>query len=277
MNKLNLLNTIFLIVITFLFINSISSQEITRENIKDSLINKMPSFSIYKDNYIITGIPTNSSPTNNNADIKYQVSFKQLLFRKSFKYNSYLFGAYTQKAFWDVYRNSSPFDEINFNPGIGLGKPVFNKNNLLKGYLIFMLEHESNGKDSIYSRSWNNISLNYVTKIGRKTEVNLKGWIPFLYKKDNPDLIEYIGIGELKVTHQFIPKKLIFDITVRKGLSRDWKGAIQAQLLYNPFKKSNQYLMLEWFNGYAESLINYSDHVSMIRLGIIVKSNYLIK
>ena len=277
MNKQNFINLLLLFITNVFLINSLSSQAITRENIKDSLINKMPSFSIYKDNYIITGIPTNNSPTNNNADIKYQVSFKQLLFRKSFQHDSYLFLTYSQKAFWDVYRESKPFDEINFNPSLGFGKPVFNKDDHFKGYLIFMIEHESNGRDSIYSRSWNNISLNYITKIGHKTEVNLKGWVPFLYKEDNPDLIEYIGIGELKVTHQFIPKKLIFDITVRKGLSKDWKGAIQAQILYNPFKKSNQYLVLEWFNGYAESLINYSDHVSMIRLGIIVKSNYLLK
>ena len=277
MNKQNSLIVIFSIIITFLFINNLTCQSLTKENIKDSLINKMPSFSIYKDNYFITGVPTNITPTKYNADAKYQISFKQLLFRKSFQHDSYLFLTYSQKAFWDVYRESKPFDEINFNPSLGFGKPVFNKDNHFKGYLIFMIEHESNGKDSIYSRSWNNISLNYITKIGHKTEVNLKGWIPFLYKEDNPDLIEYIGISELKVTHQFIPKKLIFDITIRKGLSKDWKGAIQAQILYNPFKKSNQYLVLEWFNGYAESLINYSDHVSMIRLGIIVKSNYLIK
>jgi len=235
----------------------------------------MPSFSIYKDNYFITGVPTNITPTKYNADVKYQVSFKQLLFRKAFKHNSYLFLTYTQKAFWDIYLYSSPFEEINFNPGLGLGKPIIKDD--LKGYLVFMVEHESNGRDSLNSISWNNVSISYITKIGQKTEVNIKGWIPFLYKKDNPDLMEYIGISELKITHQIIPKKLMLDVTLRKGLSMDWKGAIQIQILYNPFKKSNQYLMLEWFNGYAESLENYSEHVSMIRFGVIVKSNYLLK
>lgn len=275
MDKQYLLNIIFSTVVIFLFINSLTCQTLTKENIKDSLINKMPSFSIYKDNYFITGVPTNTTPTKYNADVKYQVSFKQLLFRKSFSQNSYLFFTYTQKAFWDIYRSSSPFEEINFNPSIGIGKPIIKED--LKGYLVFMIEHESNGRDSIYSRSWSNISLSYITKIGRNTEVNIKGWIPFLYKEDNPDLMEYIGISELKITHQIIPKRLMFDVTIRKGLSWDWKGAVQTQILYNPFKKSNQYLVLEWFNGYAESLTNYNEHVSMIRFGIIVKSNYLIK
>ena len=275
MNKQNSLIVIFSIIITFLFINNLTCQSLTKENIKDSLINKMPSFSIYKDNYFITGVPTNITPTKYNADVKYQVSFKQLLFRKAFKHNSYLFLTYTQKAFWDIYLYSSPFEEINFNPGLGLGKPIIKDD--LKGYLVFMVEHESNGRDSLNSISWNNVSISYITKIGQKTEVNIKGWIPFLYKKDNPDLMEYIGISELKITHQIIPKKLMLDVTLRKGLSMDWKGAIQIQILYNPFKKSNQYLMLEWFNGYAESLENYSEHVSMIRFGVIVKSNYLLK
>ncbi len=276
MNKQNILRIIFSIGTVLLFVNNLLSQTLTEEKIKDSIINKTPSFSIYKDNYFITGFPTNGTPTKYNSDVKYQISIKQLLFRKTFSKNSYLFLTYTQKAFWDIYRESSPFKEMNFNPGLGIGKPII-RDNHLKGLLIFMLEHESNGRDSIYSRSWNNISLNYITKIGSNTEVSIKGWIPFLYKKNNPDLIEYIGLSEVKFTHQIIPKRLMFNITLRKGLSWDWKGAIQTQILYNPFKKSNQYLVLEWFNGYAESLENYSDYVSMIRVGIIIESSYLFK
>jgi len=276
MNKQNILRIIFSIGTVLLFVNNLLSQTLTEEKIKDSIINKTPSFSIYKDNYFITGIPTNSTPTKYNSDVKYQISFKQLLFKKTFSKNSYLFLTYTQKAFWDIYRESSPFKEMNFNPGLGIGKPII-RDNHLKGFLIFMIEHESNGRDSIHSRSWNNISLNYITKIGSNTEVSIKGWIPFLYKKSNPDLIEYIGLSEVKFTHHIIPKRLLFDITLRKGLSWDWKGAIQTQILYNPFKKSNQYFVLEWFNGYAESLENYSDYVSMIRFGIIIESSYLFK
>jgi len=276
MNKQNILKIFFSIIITFFSIGILICQSLTEEKIKDSIINKTPSFSIYRDNYFITGIPTNSTSTKDNSDVKYQISFKQLLFRKTFSKNLYLFLTYTQKAFWNIYRDSSPFKEINFNPGIGIGKPII-RDNHLKGLLIFMFEHESNGRDSIYSRSWNNISLNYITKIGSNTEVSIKGWVPFLYKESNPDLIEYIGLSEVKFTHQIIPKKLMFDVTLRKGFSWDWKGAIQTKILFNPFKKGNQYLVLEWFNGYAESLENYSDHVSMIRFGIIIKSNYLLK
>ncbi|MDX1762631.1 MAG: phospholipase A, partial [Christiangramia sp.] len=37
----------------------------------------------------------------------------------------------------------------------------------------------------------------------------------------------------------------------------------------------NQYLMLEWFAGYAESLIDYNRYTSMIRLGYVIKSSDL--
>lgn len=47
--------------------------------------------------------------------------------------------------------------DLNFNPGIGLGHLIVYHNKYIgKGYL--MLEHESNGKDSTASRSWNKVT-----------------------------------------------------------------------------------------------------------------------
>ena len=132
----------------------LQAQSRSREEIKDT-IKTMPAFSIYQDNYFISGVPTNKEISKNNSDIKYQISFKQLVTRATLPFNSYLFLTYSQKAFWDVYKRSSPFAEVNFNPGVGLGKPVFNKNDKIVGLAEFKMEHESNGRDSIASRSWN--------------------------------------------------------------------------------------------------------------------------
>jgi len=252
---------------------SLSQNAISRTELNDS-IKKMPGFTLHKDTYFITGIPTNQSIDKNTADIKYQVSFKQLITRNTLPWESYLFVSYSQKAFWDIYKESSPFKEINFNPSVGFGKAVYNKKDELVGLASLALEHESNGRDSIYSRSWNNIHATYNTKVGKNTRLGIKAWIPFMYKKGNPDLLEYIGLGEVTVAHNFIPKKLLFEVMVRKGLKWNWQGAIRSRLYYNPFqKKSNQYFMLEWYNGYAESLINYTEYTSMIRIGYVIKSN----
>ena len=260
----------------FFFIISFSSllysQGLTREQVDDTIQN-MPAFSSHQDNYFITGVPLQESIESNTADAKYQISFKVLLTRNTLPLDSYLFLTYTQKAFWNIYQFSSPFEEINFNPTLGLGKPLFNKKDEVNGLAVLMYEHESNGRDSIYSRSWNNISLTYHTLINDRTSISVKAWLPFLYKTDNPDLLDYIGLGEVRLEYGIKPDKLLINITARKGLEWNWKGAIRTQLLYRPFKMPNQYLVLEWFNGYTESLIDYQEYKSMIRFGFILKSN----
>ena len=250
------------------------SQGINKKSV-DSIIKKAPSFSIHEDNYFISGIPLNEDINKSTADAKYQISFKQLMTRNTLPWDTYLFLTYTQKAFWNIYENSSPFQEINFNPGVGLGKPIYNNKKRLVGLASVSFEHESNGRDSIFSRSWNSIRLKYSTMIGEKTTITAEAWAPFLYKDGNPDLFDYIGPAELNIEHDFIPKRLIGKLMLRKGLEWNWQGAYRARLLYRPFKMSNQYFMLEWFNGYAESLINYNEHVNMIRIGYVIKSREL--
>lgn len=264
-----------LLALLFLFIPfKIYAQALTRAQTNDT-IQTMPSFTIYKDNYFISGIPTHTEISKHTADVKYQISFKQLLTRNTLPLKTYLFLTYTQKAFWRVYETSSPFKEINFNPAIGLGKPIFDKNDRLTGMAELKFEHESNGRDSIYSRSWNHISLAYHAALNEKTLLSVEAWYPFRYKEDNPDLMEYLGYGEINLKYDIKPDKLLLDIDLRKGLNWNWKGALRTRLFYKISKNTNQYLMLEWFSGYAESLISYTDYRSMIRMGYVIKSSDL--
>lgn len=268
----NKIGFIFIIVFTFCF-GQLFSQRLSRAEINDT-IDKMPTISIYKDNYFITGIPTNNKIDSKTADAKYQISFKALLMRNKLPFHTHLILTYTQKAFWNVYQFSSPFRELNLNPGIGLGKPVYNKKDRLAGMAYLQLEHESNGRDSIYSRSWNSLSLSYHTAINKNLFLSLKGWLPFKYKKDNPGLIDYIGYGKLSLTYNLIPNELLINLMLRKGI-QDWNGTVRSRILYKPFNSSNIYLMLEWFKGNAESLINFKENRSMIRAGFVIKSDEL--
>jgi phospholipase A1 len=269
------LSNFFISAICFLiFTPSLYSQALTRQEFNDT-IKKMPSFSMDKDVYFITGIATNKDLSKENSDIKYQISLKQLVTRATLPLNSYLFIAYSQKSFWNVYELSNPFSDLDFNPAIGLVKPVFNKKDLLTGLMEFKFEHESNGRDSIASRSWNRVSLSYHTPLKNNFMLTVKGWIPFQYEEDNPDILDYVGLGEAKLEYTIIPEKLVADITLRKGL-KDWNGAASTRLLYKLFNNSgNQYLMLEWFVGHAENLIDYTKYTSMIRLGYVIKSTQL--
>lgn len=265
---------ICLILSAFLVQSTVFSQRLTRQQVYDT-INAMPSFSSHQDNYFISGVPTNKAITKDNSDIKYQISFKQMVSRATLPLNSYLFVTYTQKAFWNVYRDSSPFEEINFNPGVGVGKPVFNKAGRIFGLAELKFEHESNGRDSLDSRSWNRMTGVFHTPLGRRTILSVKAWVPIAYTENHPDLLDYVGLGEVKVEQTIINNRLIADLTIRKGLE-GWKGAASARVLYRLFNNSgNQYLMLEWFAGYAESLIDYNQYSSMVRIGYVIKSTDL--
>jgi len=63
---------------------------------------------------------------------------------------------------------------------------------------------------------------------------------------------------------------------VRKGLKWDTRGMLETRLYYRPFKnKANQYIMMEWFAGHAENLINYEQFTSMVRIGYVIKTDEL--
>jgi len=228
------------------------------------------SFSIHKDNYFLTGIPLNESTTRENADVKYQVSFKQRLSTKPIIGGFFPYLMYTQKAFWDIYASSKPFAEINFNPGIAIVRPFYLKGKRLT-YGAISLEHESNGRDSIYSRTWNMLAFSLRSEISPRWTVGLRGWLPIVDKEDNPDLTKYVGYGEASATYKILPGRWTADLIFRKGSGLINYGSFQTQVNYKPYKKENYYLTLQWFVGYTESLIDYQEHKSMLRLGFVLK------
>ena len=81
-----------------------------------------PFFGLYKDTYFTLGTALNTKPTQYNSDVKFQVSISQRLTRSVLPWHSYLFLFYTQKAMWNIFEESLPFHDLNFNPGIGLSK-----------------------------------------------------------------------------------------------------------------------------------------------------------
>ena len=65
-----------------------------------------PSFGICHDNYFITGAPINKEINKSTADIKFQISIRQLLFKNLLPRNQILALTYTQKSFWNIYETS---------------------------------------------------------------------------------------------------------------------------------------------------------------------------
>lgn len=230
-------------------------------------------FSLYKDNYFIAGTTLGSRPSTTNSDIKFQVSIAQRLTKSTLPFNSYFFIFYNQKVFWNVFENSMPVHDFNFNPGIGLSKLLIAKDRIV-GKASLLLEHESNGKDSIYSRSWNRISLCGSFYISPQFMIHAKYWIPIIDGKHNKDILKYCGIYQNGIQVMSRDKRYGMAVTVvkRKGWNLNFNTIIE--LNFRMFKQENQYLFLQYYNGYGESLIDYNQYHSRIRLGFVIKPKW---
>ncbi len=229
-----------------------------------------PYFGLYKDNYFIFGTAVGQRITKQNSNIKFQISFAQRLTRSSLPWGTYLYLFYTQKCFWNVLENSMPMTDLNFNPGIGLTKPLFVKNRFL-GKLNLLLEHESNGRDGIQSRSWNKISLGASIMIDPQIIVHGKFWIPIVDGMNNRDILDYSGIYQVGTSFNSLNGR--FGVSVILTKRRGWKLNYNTilEINYRIFRRDNQYLFLQYYNGYGEGLLAYKEFHSQLRAGIVIK------
>lgn len=229
-----------------------------------------PYFGLYKDNYFIFGPPIGPKPTKENTNIKFQISIAQKLTKTTLPFGTYLYLFYTQKVFWNVLEDSMPMTDLNFNPGIGLAKPLFVRNRFI-GKAFFLIEHESNGKDGEQSRSWNKISLGASIMIDPNLTVHGKFWIPIVDGINNKDILDYCGLYQVGVqvysnNRRFSGSVLL---TKRKGWKLNYNTVVE--LSYRLWRRENQYLFLQYYNGYGEGLLDYNKFHSQLRIGIVIK------
>lgn len=232
-----------------------------------------PYFGLYKDNYFTVGTTPFHKPTATNSDVKFQISLAIRLTDTVLPWNSFLFLMYTQKTFWNVFENSLPMHDLNFNPGIGWSKPFFNKNRYV-GKLTLLLEHESNGRDGEDSRSWNRISFYGSTIIDEWLMVHAKFWIPIIDGENNKDILKYCGIYQSGVVITTPNKKFNFGLTLvkREGWNFNFNTIFEAS--WKVHEKSNLNLFLQYYNGYGESLLDYNQFHSRLRVGIVFKPRF---
>lgn len=245
-------------------------------NISDSLRQEFdngPYFTLYRDNYFVVGTDPVHKPTANNSDVRFQVSIAQRLTKSRLPGGTFLFLAYTQGVAWDVFKNSMPMHDFTFNPGIGLGKPLFAKGRFI-GKATLMLEHMSNGRDSIQSRSWNRVAIGASIMIDETLTVDGKVWVPIVDGENNRDIIKYVGLFQGGVTYMTPNRRLgcAVHIVKRGTWKLDFNTTID--LFWRPWDRANQYFFLQWYNGYGETLIDYNRFSNRLRAGIVIKPKF---
>ncbi|MCH5225646.1 MAG: phospholipase A [Muribaculaceae bacterium] len=232
-----------------------------------------PFFGLYKDTYFIVGTKVPGIPTQYNSDVKFQISFAIRLTKNVLPWHTFLFLAYTQKTFWNVFQESLPMGDINFNPALGISKPFFNQGRYV-GKLSLIVEHESNGRDGPDSRSWNRVSLSGMAMIDEWLMVHAKIWVPIVDGENNRDITKYCGIYQSGVVLTTPNRRWTFGFTwvKRAGFNLNFNTILEAS--WNVHKRTNLNLFAQYYNGYGEDLLHYNQFRTMLRVGLVFKPRF---
>ena len=244
----------------------------SRQNGEEGIMERIGrGFSMYRENYLLPLTWGNRAAGSGDAELKFQLSFKQHLGR-----NFYL--AYTQKSFWRILdgADSRPFRETNYNPQVFYR---FERRTALRRVwgADVGFEHESNGAREPGSRSWNRLFFApFVEYGGLRTELKLWHRISEEVKEDpldptgdeNPEIEDFYGYGELRVSYETLRRyrgsmMLRYNFVTRKGgLLLDFSAPTGAE---------NLYFYAQLWNGYGESLIDYNRSLTRYGIGLQIR------
>ncbi len=228
-----------------------------------SNVNKTPS-SPNPDNVVTTPQALDSLET------KFQLSFKTKAWEDLFGSNGDIWMGYTQSSRWQTYNSeqSRPFRETNYEPEVLL---VFRNGYHIAGWNGRMaaigINHQSNGRGDPLSRSWNRVMFN----VGLDREdwaLMVRPWVRIGdgSDDDNPDIDDYIGRGDVTLTH--VRDGHEFSLMARHSLRSGDRahGALQFDWGFPIHRAFRGHLQV--FSGYGESLIDYNHKATYVGLGI---------
>lgn len=215
-----------------------------------------------------------------NTEALIQLSFRYKLFGSRQRndlppsWRDGLHFAYTQRMFWDLEADSSPFRNIDYQPELIYIAPSVTLDNRFTLSAMAGIRHESNGRDGDASRSINSIYAAPMAAIplgdGYRLTVAPRLSLYIGDKSDNPDIVRYRGHGALFME---VGKDdgLRLSTSTRFNFSSA-KGAVSADLSY-PLPRllgggPDVYLFGQSFIGYGENLLDYNRRVTRFRIGL---------
>ena len=215
---------------------------------------------------------------HNGMDARFQYSFKYQLFdelgpvAQAVPWLGQLYLAYTQTSLWDLSSDSAPFKDTTYRPSLFWQKAAVGEGLWPESWRVG-IEHESNGKDGVDSRSMNTLFVRpewrYQHDARHTLAVAPKFYI-YLDKNENDDIQEYRGYTDLNVRYGD-DDGLLLSTILRMGTSG--KGSAQADLTW-PFKqpvfgKVGGFFHTQVFTGYGQTLLDYNQNAdTQIRFGI---------
>lgn len=207
--------------------------------------------------------------TNSSQGIR--MSFKTKVIQSIFNGKGDFWLAYSQVANWQIYNVelSRVFREINYEPELIFKYPLYTR--FFGGHIESIgvaFNHQSNGRDFPLSRSWNRIIFD-VTYEKDNWIVSFKPWICIgegngVDSKENPEITNYVGDGELNVFYTY--KRHQFYSVITHPFTRWQGGSIQLNYIFpiKGFLRGH----VQAFSGYGETLIDYNFNQTTIGVGV---------
>lgn len=213
---------------------------------------------------------------------KFQLSFKYRLMRfgtdADGAFTHTLQAGYTQRSLWDIEANSSPFYDTSYMPELIFQSLAPMPSDPARWFtplgLQFALKHESNGRDGSNSRSLNTAVLRGAFVLGALDRWHLIvapevfGYISSL--EDNPRLEDYRGFGRLRLVLERNNRRPSIVYNLHAG--GDFSHPTHQFDVTIPFRTSlldvETAVLIQYFNGYGESLLEYEQPSETLRAGI---------
>ena len=211
---------------------------------------------------------------NEDVEGQFQISLKVPLALDLFNGHMDIYGAYTNRSFWQLYNKdySEPFRETNHEPELWL---QFANDWQVGGFTnvvnTFGFVHQSNGRAGVLSRSWNRLYAHFIFE-KQNLVLSFKPWVWVSKDKstsDNPDITDYLGHGEFRTAWQH--KGHVYSMMLRNQLESGFeRGAVELSWSIPVFNYPYLKAYVQYFYGYGESLIDYDRKVNRIGVGISV-------
>lgn len=206
-----------------------------------------------------------------SVEAKFQISLKTRLIKEIWNHNGDLWLGYTQSARWQVYNHglSAPFRETNYEPEAML---VFRADQEVLGWrarvLGLSLNHQSNGRSLPLSRSWNRVIGELALERGDWV-LSVRPWwrVPERASDDdNPDISDYVGRGELLLTHLRNGHQLTLQARHSLRTGKNSRGSARLDWAFPLAGRLKGHIQL--FSGYGESLIDYNHRQTILGVGL---------
>ncbi len=227
--------------------------------------------------YFLLGVDPGPEKSNFQISFKYRFFNEEgFLAEKAPWLTGFHFG-YTQRSLWDMEADSAPFEDTSYMPElfylidkIDLDIPWISAFGVQTGF-----QHESNGNSGTDSRSTNYLYIKPIIsfRLGGGYHWSLAPKLFAYVNNDddtNPDIEDYRGYYELE-TKIGNPESFVLAGLFRNG---DEGSSYQLDLSY-PLSKLlggslNIFLHAQYYNGYAETLLHYTEKDDAFRLGISI-------